>query len=103
MSKYGTIPASSSPPPAGASSSTYPLDFISRAKARGASALAATLHGAALLLRVGRGWDWFVHLDAADYPLVTPDGDSSLQLLPSFQIVGRFDKSRCITFVMHQT
>jgi len=43
MSKYGTIPASSSPPPApaGASSSTYPLDFISRAKARGASALAA--------------------------------------------------------------
>ncbi|CAN6285702.1 unnamed protein product [Urochloa humidicola] len=43
------------------------------ANPRGASALAATLHGAALLLRVGRGWDWFVHLDAADYPLVTPD------------------------------
>jgi len=50
------------------------------ANPRGASALAATLHGAALLLRVGHGWDWFVHLDAADYPLVTPDGDSSLQL-----------------------
>ncbi|RLN17076.1 beta-glucuronosyltransferase GlcAT14A [Panicum miliaceum] len=43
------------------------------ANPRGASALAATLHGAALLLRVGQGWDWFVHLDAADYPLVTPD------------------------------
>ncbi|KAL6649208.1 hypothetical protein ACP70R_013432 [Stipagrostis hirtigluma subsp. patula] len=43
------------------------------ANPRGASALAATLHGAALLLRVGNGWDWFVHLDAADYPLVTPD------------------------------
>jgi hypothetical protein len=44
MSKYGTIPTSSSspPPPGGSSSSTtYPLDFISRAKARGASALAA--------------------------------------------------------------
>nr|CAB3497092.1 unnamed protein product [Digitaria exilis] len=43
------------------------------ANPRGASALAATLHGAALLLRLGQGWDWFVHLDAADYPLVTPD------------------------------
>lgn len=43
------------------------------ANPRGASALAATLHGAALLLRLGPGWDWFVHLDAADYPLVTPD------------------------------
>ncbi|XP_062216807.1 beta-glucuronosyltransferase GlcAT14A-like [Phragmites australis] len=43
------------------------------ANPRGASALAATLHGAALLLRVGQGWDWFVHLDADDYPLVTPD------------------------------
>nr|CAB3460478.1 unnamed protein product [Digitaria exilis] len=44
MSKYGTIPTSSSPAPPGASSSassTYPLDFISRAKARGATALAA--------------------------------------------------------------
>lgn len=38
MSKYGTIPtsSSSSPPPPGSS----PLDYISRAKARGASALA---------------------------------------------------------------
>ncbi|OEL33459.1 Beta-glucuronosyltransferase GlcAT14A [Dichanthelium oligosanthes] len=43
------------------------------ANPRGASALAATLHGAALLLRVAQGWDWFVHLDAAEYPLVTPD------------------------------
>jgi len=50
------------------------------ANPRGASALAATLHGAALLLRVDRGWDWFVHLDADEYPLVTPDGDSSLHL-----------------------
>jgi hypothetical protein len=45
---------------------------------RGASALAETLHGAALLLQLSHEWDWFVPLDAADYPLVTPDGDSSL-------------------------
>jgi hypothetical protein len=50
------------------------------ANPRGASALAATLHGAALLLRVDQGWDWFVHLDADEYPLVTPDGDPSLHL-----------------------
>ncbi|KAG8073446.1 hypothetical protein GUJ93_ZPchr0006g41149 [Zizania palustris] len=43
------------------------------ANPRGASALAATLHGAALLLRIGQDWDWLVHLDAGDYPLVTPD------------------------------
>ncbi|XP_044982925.1 beta-glucuronosyltransferase GlcAT14A [Hordeum vulgare subsp. vulgare] len=43
------------------------------ANPRGASALAAVLHGASLLLRLGQGWDWFVHLDAGDYPLVTPD------------------------------
>uniref|UniRef100_A0A0D9WDQ3 PRA1 family protein n=1 Tax=Leersia perrieri TaxID=77586 RepID=A0A0D9WDQ3_9ORYZ len=41
MSKYGTIPTSSdgAPPPSGGSTSS-PLDFISRAKARGATALA---------------------------------------------------------------
>ncbi|XP_052148626.1 beta-glucuronosyltransferase GlcAT14A-like [Oryza glaberrima] len=43
------------------------------ANPRGASTLAATLHGASLLLRVGQDWDWFVHLDAGDYPLITPD------------------------------
>ncbi|KAJ4774192.1 hypothetical protein LUZ62_015784 [Rhynchospora pubera] len=40
---------------------------------RGASTLAVTLHGAAVLLRLGTGWDWFVTLDASDYPLVTQD------------------------------
>ncbi|KAJ1262080.1 hypothetical protein BS78_09G080100 [Paspalum vaginatum] len=40
MSKYGTIPTSSSPPTGGSASSSSPLDFVSRAKARGAAALA---------------------------------------------------------------
>ncbi|KAK3142849.1 hypothetical protein QOZ80_4BG0352530 [Eleusine coracana subsp. coracana] len=39
----------------------------------GSSALAAALHGAAVLLKVGPHWDWFVTLSAADYPLVTQD------------------------------
>jgi hypothetical protein len=40
----------------------------------GPSALAAALHGAAVLLKVGAHWDWFVTLSAEDYPLLTQDG-----------------------------
>ncbi|KAJ8530701.1 hypothetical protein K7X08_023582 [Anisodus acutangulus] len=40
----------------------------------GASALSATLHGASILLRVSAHWDWFINVNAADYPLVTQDG-----------------------------
>lgn len=47
------------------------------ANPRGSSALSATLHGAAILLRIGANWDWFVTLDASEYPLVTQDGMNS--------------------------
>ncbi|KAL0920419.1 hypothetical protein M5K25_009555 [Dendrobium thyrsiflorum] len=43
------------------------------ANPRGSSALASTLHGAAVLLRLSGKWDWFVNLGADDYPLVTQD------------------------------
>ncbi|XP_037485262.1 beta-glucuronosyltransferase GlcAT14A-like isoform X2 [Triticum dicoccoides] len=39
----------------------------------GSSVLAAALHGAAVLLRIGADWDWFVTLSSWDYPLVTQD------------------------------
>ncbi len=42
----------------------------------GPSALAAALHGAAVLLRVAADWDWFVTLSSSDYPLVTQDGNN---------------------------
>ncbi|CAI0383243.1 unnamed protein product [Linum tenue] len=45
-------------------------DFTYR---RGSSPVAATLHGASLLLKLSKNWDWFVSLGAADYPLVTQD------------------------------
>ncbi|KAL9255451.1 Beta-glucuronosyltransferase GlcAT14A-like protein [Drosera capensis] len=35
--------------------------------------MAAVLRGAAVLLRIGDNWDWFVNLGARDYPLVTQD------------------------------
>ncbi|XP_015895732.3 beta-glucuronosyltransferase GlcAT14A isoform X1 [Ziziphus jujuba] len=39
----------------------------------GGSAVAATLHAAALLLKLSIGWDWFITLSASDYPLMTQD------------------------------
>ncbi|XP_009786059.1 beta-glucuronosyltransferase GlcAT14C-like [Nicotiana sylvestris] len=39
----------------------------------GASALAAMLHAAALLLRISSLWDWFFTLSSSDYPLFTQD------------------------------
>ncbi|XP_050223419.1 beta-glucuronosyltransferase GlcAT14B-like [Mercurialis annua] len=40
---------------------------------RGPTMVANTLHAAAILLRDGSHWDWFINLSASDYPLVTQD------------------------------
>ncbi|XP_058180449.1 beta-glucuronosyltransferase GlcAT14B-like [Rhododendron vialii] len=40
---------------------------------RGPTMVANTLHAAAVLLRTGGEWDWFINLSAKDYPLVTQD------------------------------
>ncbi|CAN1162841.1 Beta-glucuronosyltransferase GlcAT14B [Linum perenne] len=40
---------------------------------RGPTMVANTLHAAAILLREGSDWDWFINLSASDYPLVTQD------------------------------
>lgn len=49
---------------------SYPLDKM------GSSALSAVLHAAALLLKIGPDWDWFIPLSASDYPLITQDGNA---------------------------
>jgi hypothetical protein len=36
--------------------------------------IATTLHGAAILLKRNKEWDWIINLSASDYPLVTQDG-----------------------------
>jgi hypothetical protein len=41
---------------------------------RGPTMVSNTLHAAAVLLRDGGEWDWFINLSASDYPLVTQDG-----------------------------
>ncbi|KAF5179662.1 Beta-glucuronosyltransferase glcat14b [Thalictrum thalictroides] len=40
---------------------------------RGPTMVANTLHAAAILLKEGGDWDWFINLSATDYPLVTQD------------------------------
>ncbi|XP_050212007.1 beta-glucuronosyltransferase GlcAT14B-like [Mercurialis annua] len=40
---------------------------------RGPTMVTNTLHAAAILLRDGGHWDWFINLSASDYPLVTQD------------------------------
>lgn len=47
---------------------------------RGPTMLSTTLHAVAVLLRLGRRWDWFINLSASDYPLVTQDGNFSCWL-----------------------
>ncbi|KAK1259186.1 hypothetical protein QJS04_geneDACA020025 [Acorus gramineus] len=44
---------------------------------RGPTMVANTLHAAAILLREGGEWDWFINLSASDYPLVRQDGINS--------------------------
>ncbi|XP_048568193.1 beta-glucuronosyltransferase GlcAT14A-like [Triticum urartu] len=51
---------------------------------RGASAVAAVLRGASVLMRIGADWDWLVTLAASDYPLVSQD-----DLLYAFSTVPR--------------
>lgn len=41
---------------------------------KGSSTISETLHGAAILLRLSKNWDWFINLSSGDYPLVTQDG-----------------------------
>ncbi|MCO5556323.1 hypothetical protein L7F22_009870 [Adiantum nelumboides] len=40
---------------------------------RGPTMTACTLHAAAILLKKGSDWDWFINLSASDYPLITQD------------------------------
>ncbi|KAK8585624.1 hypothetical protein V6N13_050598 [Hibiscus sabdariffa] len=43
------------------------------AYSRGPSSTSSTLHGASILLRLSSDWDWFISLNAGDYPLATQD------------------------------
>ncbi|KAL0431683.1 UNVERIFIED_CONTAM: Beta-glucuronosyltransferase GlcAT14B [Sesamum radiatum] len=46
--------------------------------------VANSLHAAAILLKEGGHWDWFINLSASDYPLVTQDGSAWMALSRPF-------------------
>ena len=41
---------------------------------KGPTMIASILHAIAILLKQGKGWDWFINLSASDYPLMPQDG-----------------------------
>ena len=41
---------------------------------KGPTVTASILHAVAILLKSARDWDWFINLNAWDYPLVSQDG-----------------------------
>ncbi|XP_016541114.2 beta-glucuronosyltransferase GlcAT14A isoform X2 [Capsicum annuum] len=51
---------------------------------RGPTMVSNTLHAAAILLKEGGEWDWFINLSASDYPLVTQDGSAWTMLSRPF-------------------
>jgi beta-glucuronosyltransferase len=53
----------------------------------GSSMVAATLHGAAVLLKFCQKWDWFINLSSLDYPLVTQDGMSLFKSIELFTLI----------------
>ncbi|CAI0389440.1 unnamed protein product [Linum tenue] len=65
---------------------------------RGPTMVSNTLHAAAILLRDGGEWDWFINLSASDYPLVTQDGNvhSSVPLI-FFLLKVAFGNGHCFS------
>jgi Core-2/I-Branching enzyme len=53
----------------------------------GSSMVAATLHGAAVLLKFCQNWDWFINLSSLDYPLVTQDGMVLFESIELFVVI----------------
>ncbi|KAJ0093821.1 hypothetical protein Patl1_25842 [Pistacia atlantica] len=52
------------------------VDVIGKADfsySSGSSTISSVLHAASILLKLSKNWDWFINLNAADYPLVTQD------------------------------
>ncbi|CAA2959002.1 beta-glucuronosyltransferase 14B-like [Olea europaea subsp. europaea] len=54
---------------------------------RGPTMVANTLHAAAILLKEGGDWDWFINLSAADYPLVTQDGTKLMLMINVYSLI----------------
>lgn len=70
---------------------------------RGPTMIATTLHGAAILLKNFKDWDWFINLSASDYPLVTQDGKCFFCLTSSKITKGEKWRNRRVVETVKQT
>ena len=57
-----------------AADNVHVIERANLVRDEGSKPLALVLHSAAILLRAWRNWDWFVNLDASNYPLISQDG-----------------------------
>lgn len=48
----------------------------------GLTMLASTLHGAVILIKKAKDWDWFINLSSSYYPLMPQDGITLLNIEP---------------------
>lgn len=71
----------------------FVLGKASAVERSGSSVVAATLHGAAVLLKFCENWDWFINLSSLDYPLVTQDGMYYLNLSDCLFFLFNYDLS----------
>ncbi|RWV81184.1 hypothetical protein GW17_00057422 [Ensete ventricosum] len=62
----------------------------------GPSILSATLHGAAVLLRLSVDWDWFITLSSSDYPIMTQDDAFKIFTGSPWVILSRAFVEHCI-------
>lgn len=69
----------------------------------GSSTISSVLHAASILLKLAKNWDWFINLNADDYPLVTQDGIFLFLFLLSFAFWWHFIywEKNCINFYWH--
>ncbi|VFQ72928.1 unnamed protein product [Cuscuta campestris] len=56
-----------------AAQNVYVMGKANFVYSKGSSSISSVLHGASILLRILKSWDWFINLSSADYPLVTQD------------------------------
>lgn len=56
----------------------------------GSTPIASLLHGAAVLSRYSSDWDWFLNLEASDYPLISQDGGFQDSNIHSVNIISNY-------------
>lgn len=66
---------------------------------KGPTMIASTLQAIAIMLRENLRWDWFINLSAADYPLMTQDGEYEILIFEFYLLLlAWFSRSSNVAF-----